>query len=175
MSSEFTYPFEINPPAPRVREQDVENALISKLRALKYEIRDDITDRTYYFANNIARHFAFNADTAMRESAIPSCGATLRSMSAAKDNRCLPSYEFPVSQRDTAYQPRATPWVCHAPALRVLKERRISPNGGRVTNQPLRSVPSERMNCIPRIPRVTPCPGLHPSLVCNAPLGHESR
>ncbi len=51
-------------------------------------------DRTYYFANNNARHFTFNADTAMRGSAIQPCGATPRSLSAAKDNRFLPIYEF---------------------------------------------------------------------------------
>lgn len=33
-----------------------------------------------------------------------------------------------MSQRDTAYQPRATLWACHAPDPRVLKERCISPN-----------------------------------------------
>jgi len=39
-----------------------------------------------------------------------------------------------LSQRDTAYQPRATLWVGHAPDPRVLKERRMSPNAGRVTD-----------------------------------------
>ena len=34
-------------------------------------------DSTYYFANNNARHFAFNADTAMRDSAIHSRKASL--------------------------------------------------------------------------------------------------
>jgi type I restriction enzyme R subunit len=47
-------------------------------------------DQTFYFANNNARHFAFNADTAMRGSAIHSCKATLRSQSAAMGNRFLP-------------------------------------------------------------------------------------
>ncbi len=51
-------------------------------------------DSTYYFANNNARHFTFNADTAMRDSAIPSREASLRSLSAAKDNRFLPIYQF---------------------------------------------------------------------------------
>lgn len=51
-------------------------------------------DRTYYFANNNARHFAFNADTAMRGSAILPREAILRSLSEAKDNRFLPVYEF---------------------------------------------------------------------------------
>ena len=74
---------------------------------------------------------------------------------------------FRVSQRDTAYQPRATPWVCHAPNPRVLKERRISPNGGRVTDQPLCGVPSERMNGIPRIPRVAPWAGMHGSVAAK--------
>ena len=51
-------------------------------------------DRTYYFANNNARHFAFNADTAMRDSALHSREASPRSLSKAKDNRFLPIYEF---------------------------------------------------------------------------------
>ena len=34
------------------------------------------------------------ADTAMRDSAIHPCEATLRSLSAAKDNRFLPVYQF---------------------------------------------------------------------------------
>jgi type I restriction enzyme R subunit len=51
-------------------------------------------DRTYYFANNNARHFAFNADTAMRDSAIHPREASPRSLSVAKDNRFLPVYEF---------------------------------------------------------------------------------
>ena len=51
-------------------------------------------DRTYDAANNNARHFALNADTAMRGSAIQLREASLRSLSAAKDNRFLPVYEF---------------------------------------------------------------------------------
>jgi type I restriction enzyme, R subunit len=43
-------------------------------------------DQTFYFANNNARHFAFNADTAMRDSAMPPREAILRSLSEANDN-----------------------------------------------------------------------------------------
>ena len=66
-----------------------------------------------------------------------------------------------LPQRGKAYQPRATLWVCNAPDPRVLKERRISPNGGRVPDQPRCGVPSERMNGIPRIPGVAPRAGMH--------------
>jgi type I restriction enzyme R subunit len=52
---------------------------------------------TWYFANNNARHFAFNADTAMRDSAIPPREASLRSLSAPKDNRFLPIYPFSLN------------------------------------------------------------------------------
>ena len=52
-------------------------------------------DSTYYYANNNnTRHLAFNADTAMRDSAIHSREASLRSLSKAKDNRYLPIYQF---------------------------------------------------------------------------------
>jgi type I restriction enzyme R subunit len=54
-------------------------------------------DRTYDAANNNARHFAFNADTAMRDSAIPPREASLRSLSAPKDNRFLPIYPFSLN------------------------------------------------------------------------------
>jgi hypothetical protein len=69
-----------------------------------------------------------------------------------------------LSQRDTAYQPRATPWVCHDPNPRVLKERRISSNGGRVAEQPLCGVPSERIRFTIPIPRVSPWAGMHGSV-----------
>ncbi len=55
-------------------------------------------DRTYYFANNNARHFSFNADTAMRRSAIHSREASPRSLRVAKDNRFLPVYEYADEQ-----------------------------------------------------------------------------
>jgi len=42
------------------------------------------------------------------------------------------STDIRLPQRGNAYQPRATLWVCYAPNPRVLKERRISPNDGRV-------------------------------------------
>ena len=50
--------------------------------------------RFWFLAKNNARHFAFNADTAMRDSATHQREDTLRSLSAAKDNRFLPVYEF---------------------------------------------------------------------------------
>ena len=74
------------------------------------------------------------------------------------------SRRFPASQRDTAYQPRATPWVCRASDSRVLKERRISSNGGRVTDQPRYGVPSERIHCGISVPRVSPWAGMHDSV-----------
>ena len=66
---------------------------------------------------------------------------------------CLP-------HRGNAYQPRATLWVCNAPDPRVLKERRISPNGGRMTDQSLCSVPSERDHFAISEPRVSPWAGM---------------
>lgn len=101
-----------------VREDTIESGFIGKLQGLKHEpsgarqtgrkaspqetcggadqYRPDITNcaRTFHFANNNARHFAFNAYTAMRGSTIPSREASLRSLSAAKDDRFLPVYEF---------------------------------------------------------------------------------
>ena len=72
---------------------------------------------------------------------------------------------YPVSQRDTAYQPRATPWGPSPAPPGVLMERRISVNGGRAPYQSRCGVPPERL----RGPRVYP--GFHPGLVCAAPLG----
>jgi len=74
------------------------------------------------------------------------------------------SARFPMSQRDTAYQPRATLWVSGCTNPRVLKERRISPNGERATDRPRYGVPSERMVFVPSVP------GVAPRLVCAAPL-----
>jgi len=62
---------------------------------------------------------------------------------------------------------RATLWVGHAPDPRVLKERRISPNDGRVPDQPLCGVPSERMGFVPSVPRVAPWAGMHGSVVAE--------
>ncbi len=78
------------------------------------------------------------------------------------------SARFSVSQRDSAYQPRAPLWVGNASDPRVLKERRISPNGGRVSDRPRCGVPSERMNCHPHIPRVAPRAGMQ-----SPPWGEE--
>jgi hypothetical protein len=68
------------------------------------------------------------------------------------------------SQRDIAYQPRATLWgTCPAPG-RVLKERRLSSNGRRVLGHPGCGVPSERMKV------ATPNPGRCLGLVCVRPF-----
>jgi hypothetical protein len=66
-----------------------------------------------------------------------------------------------LPQRGHAYQPRATLWVSACANPRVLKERRISPNGGCVTDQPLYGVPSERMGFAISVPRVSPWAGMH--------------
>jgi len=44
----------------------------------------------------------------------------------------------------TSVKPRTTPWVSESAIARVLKERRIPPNGGRVIDQSRCGVPSER-------------------------------
>lgn len=92
-----------------------------------------------------------------------------------------------LPQRGTAYQRRVKPWVDERHDSRVLKERHILVEGGRVTDQRLCAIPSERMNGVPRIPRAllgwyaSPRWGGEPfcgsrfqgytSLVCTAPLG----
>ena len=76
---------------------------------------------------------------------------------------------FPMSQRDPAYQPRATLWVGHAPDSRVLKERRISSKGGRVAGHPLGGVPSERTHLVVPVPRVSPWAGMHGSVGAENP------
>jgi hypothetical protein len=64
------------------------------------------------------------------------------------------------SQRDIAYQPRATLWdTCPAPS-RVLKERRLSPNVTRMHDPPGCGVPSERMNGFASKPRALPWAGM---------------
>lgn len=70
------------------------------------------------------------------------------------------SGRFPASQRDTAYQPRATPWVFASTDSRVLKERRIS--SYHQTAPALCSVPSERMVFAPSpsVPGVAPRAGM---------------
>jgi len=70
------------------------------------------------------------------------------------------SARFPVSQRDTAYQPRATLWVDDGVYKCVLKERRISPNGERATDRPRYGVPSERVVFVPSVPGVAPRAGM---------------
>ncbi len=70
------------------------------------------------------------------------------------------SADIRLPHRGNAYQPRAALWVCHAPDPRVLKERRISPKGGRVTAQPLCGVPSERERFAIPEPRVSPFAGM---------------
>jgi hypothetical protein len=66
-----------------------------------------------------------------------------------------------VSQRDTAYQPRATPWVPSTASPGVLKERRIFLNRRRLPNTTRCGVPSERPKGSPWIPRVAPWAGMH--------------
>ena len=65
-----------------------------------------------------------------------------------------------MPQRGNAYQPRVQPWGFESPNLRVLKERRISSDGGRVPDHPQCGVPSERMNYIPPVPGVVPRAGM---------------
>ena len=74
---------------------------------------------------------------------------------------------FPVSQRDTAYPPRATPWVGHATHARVLKERRIG--RARVGGEAICGVPSERIHDIPPEPRVSPFAGMRGSVGAENP------
>ena len=79
------------------------------------------------------------------------------------------STDIRLPHRGNAYQPRATLWVCHAPNPRVLKERRISSNDGRVPDQPLCGVPSERIHCDISVPRVSPWAGMHGSVGAENP------
>ena len=75
-----------------------------------------------------------------------------------------------MPQRGKAYQPRATPWEPCPTYPRVLKERRISPNGGRVTDQPRCGVPSERTRFAIPEPRVSPWAGMHGSVGAKNPV-----
>jgi hypothetical protein len=73
------------------------------------------------------------------------------------DSKCPNSR---MSQRDIAYQPRATLWEpCPVPS-RVLKERRPSPHGRRMHDPPGCGVPSERMNGGTPKPRALPWAGM---------------
>ena len=74
------------------------------------------------------------------------------------------STDIRLPHRGNAYQPRATLWVCHAPNPRVLKERRISPNDGRVPVNPSAAFLQNASISL------SPFPGFHPGLVCMAPL-----
>lgn len=67
------------------------------------------------------------------------------------------STRLPVSQRDTAYQPRVQSWGWNGENGCVLKERR---NGGYVTGQPVSGVPTERGNRRGEVPRVSPWAGM---------------
>ena len=69
-----------------------------------------------------------------------------------------------IPQRGNAYQPRVKPWVEVPHESRVLKERRISSDGRYAPEQPRCGVPSERMNCIPTIPGVSPRAGMRYSV-----------
>jgi hypothetical protein len=66
-----------------------------------------------------------------------------------------------LSQRDIAYQPRATPWEQRQAHPRVLKERCILPDQPPVPE--LCGVPSERIHIHP-IPRVSPWAGMRGSV-----------
>ncbi len=81
--SPFSYDLPSDDPPSRLREDTIESRFIGSNR-----------DRTYDAGNNNARHFAFNADTARRGSALEPREASLRSLSAAKDNRFPPVQEF---------------------------------------------------------------------------------
>jgi len=67
-----------------------------------------------------------------------------------------------VSQRDIAYQPRATLWEPCPIHPRVLKERRISSH--RPPAPELCGVPSERIHCGISVPRVAPWAGMRGSV-----------
>ncbi|MFC4249854.1 type I restriction endonuclease subunit R [Sinimarinibacterium flocculans] len=60
MSSEITYPQASDPRPPGIREQDIETALIEKLRDLKYTERPDIRDRASLEANFRQKFEALN-------------------------------------------------------------------------------------------------------------------
>ncbi len=72
-SSDDNYPTAAAKPAAGLREDGIEFGFVGKLQELKYEYTKTLLcflqlfivsnrDRTYYFANNNTRHFAFNAD-----------------------------------------------------------------------------------------------------------------
>jgi len=65
-----------------------------------------------------------------------------------------------LPQRGHAYQPRVQPWERDGGYECVLKERRKSPNGGRVIDQPRCGVPSERGNLRAVVPRALPWAGM---------------
>jgi len=65
---------------------------------------------------------------------------------------------FPLSQRDTAYQPRVQPWDRDGGWKRVLKERRIG--RARVGDATVCGVPSERGDVRGVVPRALPWAGM---------------
>ena len=79
------------------------------------------------------------------------------------------STDIRLPHRGNAYQPRATLWLIGSKHCRVLKERRISPNNGRVPDQPLCGVPSERIHLVVPVPRVSPWAGMHGSVGAENP------
>jgi|GEM_PF-3050352 len=69
---------------------------------------------------------------------------------------------FPMSQRDTAYQPRATPWETGPYTTRALKERCIV--RARVGGATICDVPSERGDVCGIVPRALPWAGMRCSV-----------
>ncbi len=72
------------------------------------------------------------------------------------------SARFPMSQRDTAYQPRVQPWEPCPAYPRVLKERRIGWALG--CDATVCSVPSERGKREHERPRALPWAGMRCSV-----------
>ena len=82
---------------------------------------------------------------------------------------------FPLSQRDSAYQPRATPWGWYGRSGSVLKERRIGSTVAGIATAC--GVPSERGNRRDQIPGALPRAGMRGSVgagITCAAGAHES-
>jgi hypothetical protein len=76
------------------------------------------------------------------------------------------SARFPMSQRDTAYQPRATLWVGDGGYINAFRRNAASPRMANVlpTNPDTAFLQNAWFSC-------HRFPGLHPGLVCKRPLG----
>jgi hypothetical protein len=72
-----------------------------------------------------------------------------------------------LSQRDTAYQPRATPWETEPYDIGALKERCIVRAG--VGGATICGVPSERWDVRGVVPRALPWAGMHDSVGAENP------